>query len=240
MQAARVTMPMLLLTAALTGSLLTYLSKHFRNPYPPMPLSLQGSKTELQDVLGVTLGIRRLAADLAWIQTLQYYGTPEPGQTDFAFHNGMGVYADFLDHCRHVSRIDPYFTYVYYYGGSVLGWNLNRLSEAEQLLREGIAHNPTEWRLPQYLAGLAYQKNHDSANLMKFLESITKDPECPLLMQALLANLYKKQHRYVEALRMWERIYSSGDPSYRQRAREQFQAIHALLNASKRPPTLTK
>jgi len=140
----------------------------------------------------------------------------------------LGSYPKFLSDCRRVAKIDPYFTYVYYYGGASLGWNLNRLSEAEELLKEGIANNPTEWRLPQYLAGLAYQKNHNVQELMRFLESIVQDPQCPLLMKALLANLYKKQHLFDKAVIMWEIVYESGDPDYRRRAIAQVQDIQKL------------
>lgn len=220
-----------LASASLSIFFLVFISRLPRLPYPALSTSLQGPQTSLQDVAGITLGVRRLLADLAWIQTLNYYGTEEEGQTEYEFHNGLGKYPNFYDHCLHVVRIDPYFSYVYYFGGGVLGWNLNRLSEAEQLLKEGIANNPNEWRLPQYLAGLAYQKNHDSENLLKFLESVTSDPQCPLLMKALLANLYKKKQFYVEALRIWKIIYDSGDPAYTQRAVEQFQQIRSLMGS---------
>ncbi len=232
---ARGTWLTLTVSAGLSVLFLFQLSRLPQIPYPSIETSLQGSKTTLQDVAGVTLGIRRLLADIAWIQTLNYYGTEEEGQTEEEFHNGLGKYPDFLAYCLHVARIDPYFTYIYYYGGGVLGWNLNRLNEAEQLLKEGIANNPREWRLPQYLAGLAYQKNHDSENLIKFLELITNDPECPLLMKALLANLYKKQHRYVDSLRIWKIVYDSDDPDYKNRAIEQFHQIKNLMGHSTHP-----
>jgi hypothetical protein len=221
------------LSTALAGVLLYLAGSPGIAGYPPMTTSVQGAKSTLQDVAGIALGMRRLLADMAWIQTLHYYGSQEEGQTEEEFENGMGVYPEFLSYCLHVARIDPYFTYIYYYGGAVLGWNLNRLSEAELLIREGITHNPKEWRLPQYLAGLAYQKNHDSENLIKFLETVASDPESPLLMKALLANIYKKKHHYDDALRLWAIIHDSGDPRYETRAREEFQEIQALMRSHK-------
>jgi tetratricopeptide (TPR) repeat protein len=200
-------------------------------PYTPpsMISTLSLPETQLQDVGGVILGMRRLAADLAWIQTLQYYGTEEPGQTEFEFHNGMGQYPRFLAMVQRATHLDPSFTYIYLYGGAVLGWNLNRLDEAQALLKEGIANNPTEWRLPQYLAALAYQKNHDVTRLTAFLETIVQDPECPLMMKALLANIYKKQGDYDKALQLWETIYNAGDPDYQKRAIEQTTEIMKRL-----------
>ena len=228
MTSVRATLLTLAASLGLAGLFLLQISSRYHNPYPPMTASLSTPETDLQDVGGVSLGLRRLTADLAWIQTLQYYGTPESGQSEFEIENGIGRYPRFLATCQRVAGIDPYFTYVYYFGGAVLGWNLNRFSEAEELLKEGIAHNPTEWRLSQYLAGLAYQKNHDVAKLAVFLETIAEDPQCPLLMKALLANLYKKQHLYDKALHVWRMIYDSGDPNYMRRAQDQTKEIFRL------------
>jgi tetratricopeptide (TPR) repeat protein len=211
----------LILSATATGVFLHQATSRFTPPSTSMITTLSLPETQLQDVAGVVLGMRRLAANVAWIQTLQYYGTEEPGQTEFEFHNGMGQYPRFLALVQRVTTLDPSFTYAYYYGGGVLGWNLNRLNEAESLIKTGIANNPTEWRLSQYLAGLAYQKNHDVSRLTAFLETIVQDPECPLMMKALLANIYKKQGVYDKALRLWGVIYEAGDPNYQKRALEQ-------------------
>lgn len=193
-----------------------------------MVASLASPQATLEDAGGVVLGLRRMDANLAWIQTLQYYGTPEKGQSDEEADNGQGNYPLFLTYCRHVADIDPYFTYMYLYGGSVLGWNLNRLDEAEALLKEGIANNPTAWRLPQYLAGLAYQRNHNVVELTHFLETVIQDPECPLMMKALLANIYKKQRLFDKAIALWEVIYQSGDPLYMERAINQVKDIQRI------------
>jgi tetratricopeptide (TPR) repeat protein len=229
-QGARLT---LTVSAAMAAAFLWTASSRHQLAYPPMTASLRNAQTELQDVASVALGMRRLGADLAWVQTLQYYGTPEEGQSESDFENGIGTYPRFLELCKRTSGIDPYFTFVYYYGGGVLGWNLNRPDEAEELLKAGIAANPAEWRLPQYLAGLAYQKDHDLAKLTLFLESVTSDPQCPLMMKALLANLYKKQKAYGKAISMWQTIYQAGDPDYMRRAQEQFRDIHRLLQTSR-------
>jgi tetratricopeptide (TPR) repeat protein len=220
----------------LTGICLASWTARYEHPYPPVTLSLSATESRLNDLGGIVLGLRRLAADIAWVQTLQYYGSAEAGQTDFEFENGIGRYPAFLDYCLRATNLDPQFTAVYYYGGAVLGWNLDRLGEAEELLRLGIQRNPGEWRLPQYLAGLAYQKNHDIANLTRFLEGIIQDPECPLMMKALLANIYKKQGLYPQAIRLWEVIYEAGDPSYRHRAIEQVQDINRLMHSHSHRP----
>ena len=228
MESAKNTKLFLLTSLLFLFVFLFQLNRHYHSPYPPMAEGLTNSQTNLEDVGGVALGLRRLAADMAWIQTLQYYGTHEEGQSEFDEENGQGKYPLFLAHCQHVVAIDPYFTYAYLYGGASLAWNLGRLSEAEELLKEGIRNNPTEWRIPQYLAGLAYQKNHNLADLTRFLEAITQDPQCPLMMKALLANIYKKQRLFDKALAVWEDIFAVGDDSYKHRAIEQAKEIQKL------------
>jgi tetratricopeptide (TPR) repeat protein len=198
------------------------------DPFPPLSTSLSTGVSRLHDFVGLAVGARRLAADIAWIQTLQYYGTVESDQTEFEFENGIGNYPHFLSFCQRVARIDPYFIYVYYYGAAALGWNLNRLSEAEELLRAGIRANPKEWRLQQYLAAMAYQKSHDQLKLAQFLEAFVIEPDCPNLLRNLLANIYKKQKRYADALRIWGLIYETRDPAYSARAVEQIRILGSL------------
>lgn len=202
--------------------------------FPPISTSLSTEMTRLEDFTGIALGWRRLAADLAWIQTLQYYGTPEEGQSEQEFENGIGRYPQFLAYCQRVTRIDPYFTYAYLYGSGVLGWNLSRLTEAETLLKEGIANNPKEWRLHQYLAALAYQKNHNMTYLETFLEGMVKDPECPHVLKSILANLYKKTHQYENAIQIWIDLYQSGDPAYSVVALRQIHTLQQLSTLDKK------
>jgi tetratricopeptide (TPR) repeat protein len=169
-----------------------------------------------------------LAADIAWIQALVYYGTTEQGVESEESEQGGGKYPLFLAYCQRVARLDPSFKYVYYYGGGVLGWNLNRPSEAEELLKEGIQAHPTEWRFQQFLAGLAYQKDHNVNKLTEFLKAFTEEKDCPNLLRSILANIYKKQKRYREAIHVWMIVYNTHDPQYLERAESQIRLIYPL------------
>ncbi len=199
---------------------LVIFSRTLPSPFPPLSESVSSSTSTLEDFIGVSLGFRRLSADIAWIQTLQYYGTHSEEGEDHVHESSTEAspaasYPLFLDFCQRVVHIDPYFTYAFYYGSSVLGWNLNRLDEAEAFLKQGILLNPKEWRLQQYLAALGFQKNHNMKDLTVFLEGMVQDPEAPNLLRSILANLYKKSNQFDKALQMWEYLYQSGDPSYR-------------------------
>lgn len=227
----------LLILLLFTAASIACLRPSFPNRFPPLSVSLSSPTTRLRDFNGIGLGLRRLAADLAWIETLQYYGTREAGQTEEEFENGQGKYPDFLAYCERVARLDPSFTYVYFYGGGVLAWNLDRLAEGEVLLKLGVQNNPHEWRLQQYLGALAFQKNHDVKRLAEFLESYVDDPDCPNLLRSILANIYKKEKRYPDSLRIWFKVLDTKDPAYRDRASQQIEELAPLagLSAPKAP-----
>jgi hypothetical protein len=193
----------------------------YPDPFPPLSVSLSSPVTRLSDFAGIAMGFRKLTADLAWIQTILYYGTHEEGTDPEEGENGGGRYPLFLAYCQRVAQIDPNYKYVFYYGGSALGWNLNRLDEAEELLKEGIKAHPKEWRFQQFLAGLAYQKNHNINSLIDFLKVFIEEQDCPNLLRSILANVYKKQKRYIEAIHVWMIVYDTKDVGYMERAASQ-------------------
>ena len=204
-------------------------ARHFVEPFPPLSVSLSSPVTPLYDFIGISLGFRKVTADLAWIQTLVYYGYTEEGaDEEAAVDSGEGKYPQFLPYCQRVARLDPSFKYVFFYGGGVLGWNLNRLDQAEDLLREGITAHPKEWRFQQFLAGLAFQKSHNINKLADFLKGFVEEKECPNLLRSILANIYKKQKRYKEAIYVWTLVYSTQDPNYTQRAVSQIREMYPL------------
>ncbi len=222
---------------ALTIGLARFATQLYPNPFPPLSTSLSSPVTRLSDFAGIALGFRKLMADLAWIQTTIYYGTEEEGTQHEEAENGGGNYPLFLAYCQRAAQIDPNFKYVFYYGGAALGWNLNRLDEAEELLKEGIKAHPKEWRFQQFLAGLAFQKNHDINSLIDFLKVFIEEQDCPNILRSILANIYKKQHRYVEAIRVWIIVYDTKDPNYTKRAASQIieLAQKAHLKLQNRP-----
>ncbi len=107
---------------------------------------------------------------------------------------------------------------------------MNRLDEAEELLKEGIQAHPKEWRLQQFLAGLAYQKNHDINKLAEFLEAFVYEPDCPNMLRSILANIYKKEKRYRDAIRVWLIVYDTQDPIYLERATSQIREMTPLAH----------
>lgn len=89
-----------------------------------------------------TLGMRRLAADIVWIQALQYYGGKgEAGGSELRpvkDKKTRRFYPELKSYWQQIIRFDPLFVNVYLVGPTTLGWNLKRYDEAMELIDEGI------------------------------------------------------------------------------------------------------
>ncbi|MEI8218210.1 MAG: hypothetical protein WCG51_04090 [Elusimicrobiota bacterium] len=227
------------------------------------------------DIASVVMGVRKLGADIAWIQLLQYYGTPEkPLDEDRAFQLSWdmtkylfgakidkevcftegcddkshyhpqidgGVYPLFLQYCYRIVALDPSYYFTYLYGGGALAWNLNRPQEALLLLEHGIAvlakyqhasvrdiHEPY-WQLNLYVSAIVYRKSGDFTGMLSLLETAVGQPDAPNMIKGILANIYQKQKKYTEALRLWINIYDTNDLSYRRRAEEKVNELKKII-----------
>ncbi|MBI4055771.1 MAG: hypothetical protein HY402_06555 [Elusimicrobia bacterium] len=203
-------------------------SRRLPSYFPPLEAMHFSSETASRDLTLLSFGLRRLGADLAFIQVLQYYGSPEalrdrsPAHPDY----GAGSYPELYSRVGRVLRLDPSFHYAVLYGSGALAFNLSRTQEAVRLLEEGLRYEPRQWRYHSYLAALAYQAPEDSEKLIAILERIVYDPECPTMLQNILANLYKKVGRGGRAARLYLYILeNTRDPRYREHAEHQLRLL---------------
>lgn len=204
------------------------LRKNFTFNYPFFTESINLSTSKktsygLLDLSGMILGMRRMAANIAWIQLMQYYGTPETDESgkEIDFHGedyGGGKYYEVLNLTQRVIRLDPYFHYAYLYSAGALAWNLNRPEEAISLLKEGIGNNPKYWRFRLYSGAIIYFQLKKFDKMVTLLEEAVKYPDCPSLVKVILANIYEKQGRYLDCLKIWSQVLESKDEFYRLRA----------------------
>ncbi|HAX62413.1 MAG TPA: hypothetical protein DCX95_07680, partial [Elusimicrobia bacterium] len=109
--------------------------------------------------------------------------------------------------CQRCVRIDPYFKYVYAFGGASLAWNLTRYDEALELLNEGIEHNPQFYPFHLYAAAIIYMREGKAVDMMNKLEEAVKYPDCPFEVKLILGNIYTKYGRYEDAANIWVNIY---------------------------------
>ncbi len=171
--------------------------------FPPLS-ALPATPLSLQDVALASAGFRAVAADLAWVQLLQYAAGSLPQWPDAPGRS----YEHIMPLCLRVARLDPAFHRAYYFGAGILGWfhGIDRPDDAIELLREGQRSDPGEKRYALYIAALAYQKKGDVDKTVALLEVLVDDPAAPALLKPILANLYKKRGDYAKAIALWERV----------------------------------
>jgi tetratricopeptide (TPR) repeat protein len=202
--------------------------------FPPLS-ELPSTPYSLQDAALASAGMRAVAADLAWIQLLQYAagGLPEvvdpPGR----------MFGNLKPLCLRVARLDPSFHRAYLYGAGMLGWfnNVQRPDEAVEILKEGLERDPGQPLYSEYLAALAYKKKGDDARLVALLESIADDPKSPIEMKAILANMHKQRGEYARALALWEEMLGNPDEAREwPRARIQAADLRRLMKEKRAAP----
>jgi tetratricopeptide (TPR) repeat protein len=202
--------------------------------FPPLS-ELPSTPLIMQDAALVSVGMRALAADLAWVQLLQYAANGLPEVTDAPDR----LFEHMKPLSLRVARLDPSFHRAYLYGAGTLGWlkNVARTDEAVDILEEGIRRDPGQPLYSEYLAALAYQKKGDDARLVPLLESIASDPKSPIEMKAILANMYKNKGDYARALALWDEMLGN-DAEAREwpRARIQVADIRRLMKEKRAAP----
>ena len=158
-----------------------------RGDGPSMPKTLA-------EWIGRVFSLRKAGADKYWIDILQYCG----GRA-FSLDRGDGL----VKLSSMATDLDPRFRYVYVFSGSMLMWHCRRPVEAAELLRKGIANNPDDAKLKLYLAAFTYSRLNDLARQVVVLEELAMSPGTPPMLYRMLANVYMKQGRRGQALKMW-------------------------------------
>jgi tetratricopeptide (TPR) repeat protein len=186
----------------------------------------------LQDAALASAGLRAVAADLAWIQLLQYLGNDLPEMPD------TRTYEHIKTLTLRVVRLDPSFHRAYLFGASILAWfpSVDRPDEAVEVLQEAMREDPGQALYPVYIAAIAYKRRGEADQMLAILEPTMDDPRSPIEMKAIVANLYKSRGEYEKALALWDGILDS-DLEAREwpRARIQVGEIKALMKARKSP-----
>lgn len=194
--------------------------------FPPLS-TLPSTPFSLQDAAMAAAGLRAAAADLAWIELLQYAAGGLTEMTDPPGHEFESV----KPLTERVVRLDPSFHRAYLFGAGMLGWfqNVRRYDDAIDLLRQGLRDDPGEPLYAEYIAALAYQKRGDTSKTLEILGPLADDPRSPVIMKEILANLYKEKGEYEKALAIWDAILDDeGQSREWPRARQQIVEIRAL------------
>lgn len=200
--------------------------------FPPLA-ELKAGPYAFQDAALAASGFRAPAADLAWIQLLQYTAGAVPELPDRPGH----PYEHLSDMSLRITRLDPSFHRAALFAAGILSWfhGIERPDEAAELLLEGMRRSPEQPLYSLYLGALAYKKQGDSDRMIALLESSFDLPDTPSTMKAILANLRQSRGEYREALALWERIRDSDrDRSEHARAKIKIAELKSLLRSRPR------
>lgn len=220
---ARITIFCLLV--GLLFSLQRFIDDFYLYPFPTLSHLPDIDEKPYLELGGIFLGLRSAAADLVWINTLQYYGgsadeeehehahQEDSHEHEHHSHHDLDreAYQRLYPLCKRAIWLDPYFMHVYYLGSAAIGFVQERYEEASQLLEEGVVwnYNPKSvhyWRMNYALAALGYAKVKDYKKLVRVLERVVDYNESPLILLRVLANTYEKNGEYDKALFLWSHI----------------------------------
>ena len=227
-----------LAVAAVLFALALFAGSRMRRLYEPrFPhlAELKAGPFAFQDAALAVAGFRAPAADLAWVQLLQYTagGVPElPDRPGHPYEHLAGLSV-------RVTRLDPSFHRATLFASGILAWfhGIERPDEAAELLNEGMHRSPEQPLYALYLAALAYKKVGDTDRMVALLESSFDLADTPSTMKAILANLRQSRGENREALALWERIRDSErDHSEHARAKAKIAELKLLLSRPRPKP----
>lgn len=166
-----------------------FLSGFIESVRPALPRSYEDENLALEGkkLKGYALGAEGLLADWYWMRSLQYIGdklmktdAEYIDLNDLRFMNPRLLYP-MLDNA---TDLDPKFIAAYSYGANVLP-AINP-SQAVALTEKGIANNPYNWRLYQYLGYIHWRiKEYDKA--AEVYEQGAKIDGAPEFMRQMVA-----------------------------------------------------
>ncbi|MGA2509860.1 MAG: hypothetical protein ABSG27_06475 [Candidatus Acidiferrales bacterium] len=172
----------------------------------------------------LSLGYDALVADIYWTRAVQYYGT-RVGTEGATF----GSLWPMLDIC---TTLDPKLVVAYRFGAIFLSepgeGGAGRPDLAIELVKRGIAANPTEWHLNTDLGFLYYWRMRDyHASSVAYLEG-SKNPKAPPWLKIMAARVEEKGGSLETSRMIWSEIYDgTRDPTIRDRAAKMLRGLKA-------------
>ncbi|MCD6413940.1 MAG: hypothetical protein J7L54_07335 [Elusimicrobia bacterium] len=193
-----------------------------------------------QDFWITFFGHRRIAADVAFIQLLQYYGkVPEEELPESEMGKHRDHFLSFSKHKRLLNyalrcvRLDRNFDYAYLFSAAALAWVQKRKSEAVKILIEGIEdykkYNEVFSKAVLYLSAIQVRDEKGDVAVLPYLEEAIKMPDCPDMVKNILAFIYEKQGDYKNASRIWLMLVNSRDKRYRKESRRKLAQYESRL-----------
>ena len=180
----------------------------------------------------LSLAFNGLAADWYWMRSLQYVGgkivvyeDTHNGRIDFGRLTNLDLRL-LPSLLRTSTTLDPQFMAPYEYGAMILP-ELNS-DYAVDLLKAGIAANPSAWRLYQHL-GYVYWKRTDYHKASEVYAAGAKLLGAPPWMMAIGARMKAEGGSRDAAREMYRHLYdSSSDEAVKQMVQKQLMRLDSL------------
>lgn len=153
----------------------------------------------------VSLGYRQLSADIIWFAAIQYYGDYRQGNHSLSYFNGL------IDI---VTTLDPHFVFAYIFGALVVSEDVGRFDDGVEILKRGMANNPTSWRLPFEVGFLSFLNGVDYDLAARYFDLASRIPGAPEKTRRFAAYVYGRAGEERSAIQLWTR--------YRDEAEEQW------------------
>lgn len=153
-------------------------------------------------VRAAALGRARLAADLCWLEAIQYYGKHRLADQRYD-------YAETL--FRTLTDLDPAFENAYVFGALVLHGDAQAPAAALALLDRGMAQNPSSWQLAFQRGFLGYLTAKGSPEAVRYLSQAARLPGAPPWVDRLAAFAATKAGDRELSLEMWRRVIENSE-----------------------------
>lgn len=173
----------------------------------------------------VSLGYREVAADLAWLQAVQYYGEHRQGGNDLA---------EFDHFLRAVNTLDPRFEHPYVFGAFVLANERDDLQGALDVLRRGARANPESANLLFEMGFLTYVAGGDAETALGYLAQAARLPGGQERAQRFMAYLNRRLGRLETSWMLWNDLHrSTQDARMKRIAEENMRRLEERIRAER-------
>jgi len=139
-----------------------------------------------------TFGFRNLFADISWLEAVQVAGTRRLTRNEY---DRLALMIQTVIH------FDPRFKVPYLLGGLLLGDSRPHVQEALNILEQGGANHPDDWRFPFYVGYLYYFSLGDPMEGGRALEAAAKIDNSPPYLALLAARMFSEGRKPETALR---------------------------------------
>ncbi len=173
-----------------------------------------------------TGGLSSIVADVLWLGTIKYVIQE--------YHQGESKFT-WLEHmCNAVTRLDPYFTGAYTYGGMLLG-SVGAADQGLLLLRRGAVNNPNSPDIFYELAKIYVLNQRDrpeaTALLVHYLRAVVERTDQPTFFLNWLESLHKQHDLAQDARDIWlDIVLNSGNEFLRELATNKILELDILDN----------